>query len=151
MVAIKGGTALEKRLRELAANVTKPAHLSVGFLEDATYPSGERVAAIAAIQEFGAPARKIPPRPFFRSMIAEKSPGWGDAIAGVLKANNFDATRTMQQVGAGIKGQLQQSIASFDSVPLSRKTIAAKGFDKQLVDTGHMLNSVDFTVTGDDE
>jgi hypothetical protein len=144
MVALKGGTALEARLKELAAKVTKPANLSVGFLENSTYPDGTSVPMVAAINEFG--TRKQPPRPFFRNMIADKSPKWGDAIADLLKANDFDATKTMQQTGAGIKGQLQESITTFDSVPLSPKTIAAKGFDKQLVDTSVMLNSIDFKV-----
>ncbi|MGE8129012.1 hypothetical protein ACQKQD_18725 [Methylobacterium sp. NPDC080182] len=146
MVAIKGGSALEKRLAELATKVTKPANLSVGFLQNSTYPDGTSVPMVAAIQEFGAAARKIPPRPFFRNMIAAKSPGWGDAIADLLKANDYDATRTMQQTGAGIKGQLQQSIVDTNAPALSPATVARKGSEKPLVDTGHMLNSVDFKV-----
>lgn len=144
MVAFKGGTALEKRLSELAAKVTKPANLSVGFMDAATYPDGTSVPLVAALNEFG--GTKRPPRPFFRNMIADKSPQWGDAIAGLLVRNNYDATRTMEQMGAGIDGQLKQSIADFDSVPLSPKTVAAKGFDKQLVDTGVMLASTSFKV-----
>ena len=146
MVTIKGGTALEKRLSELAAKVSRPANLSVGFIKNSSYPDGTSVPMVAAIQEFGAPARKIPPRPFFRNMIADKSPGWGDAIAGVLVANNYDATRTMEQVGAGIKGQLQQSIVDTNAPALSPATVARKGSAKPLVDTGQMLNSVDYKV-----
>lgn len=146
MVTIKGGSALEKRLSELAAKVSRPANLSVGFIENSTYPDGTSVPMVAAIQEFGAPARKIPPRPYFRSMIADKSPGWGDAIAAVLEANDYDATRTMEQVGAGIKGQLQQSIVDTNAPALSPATVARKGSEKPLVDTGQMLNSVDYKV-----
>jgi hypothetical protein len=146
MVTIKGGSALEKRLSELAAKVSRPANLSVGFIENSTYPDGASVPMVAAIQEFGAPARKIPPRPYFRNMIADKSPGWGDAIAAVLKANGYDATRTMEQVGAGIKGQLQQSIVDTNAPALSPATVARKGSAKPLVDTGQMLNSVDYKV-----
>lgn len=146
MVAFKGGTALEKRLSELAAKVTKPANLSVGFLADSTYPDGTPTAMVAAIQEFGAPAKKIPPRPYFRTMVADKSPAWGDAVAKLLAANGYDATRTMELMGAGIKGQLQQSIVDTNSPALSPRTVKQKGFEKPLVSTGHMLNSVDFTV-----
>ncbi|AYO83580.1 hypothetical protein [Methylobacterium brachiatum] len=146
MVTIKGGSALEKRLSELAAKVSRPANLSVGFIENSTYPDGTSVPMVAAIQEFGAPARKIPPRPYFRNMIADKSPGWGDAIAAVLEANGYDATRTMEQVGAGIKGQLQQSIVDTNAPALSPATVARKGSAKPLVDTGQMLNSVDYKV-----
>lgn len=146
MVAIKGGSALEKRLSELAAKVSRPANLSVGFIENSTYPDGTSVPMVAAIQEFGAPARKIPPRPYFRNMIADKSPGWGDAIAAVLEVNGYDAIRTMEQVGAGIKGQLQQSIVDTNAPALSPATVARKGSAKPLVDTGQMLNSVDYKV-----
>jgi hypothetical protein len=144
MVAFKGGTALEARLKELAAKVTKPANLSVGFLENSSYPDGTSVPMVAALAEFG--TRKQPARPFFRDMIADKSPQWGDAIAGLLKSNDYDATKTMAQMGAGIDGQLKQSIADFDRVPLSPKTIAAKGFDKQLIDSGVMIASTGFKV-----
>lgn len=144
MVAFKGGSALEKRLSELAAKVTKPANLSVGFMEGATEADGTSVPLVAALNEFGGPKR--PARPFFRDMIADKSPQWGDAIAALLVRNNYDATRTMEQMGAGIDGQLKQSIADFDRVPLSPKTIAAKGFDKQLIDSGVMAASTSFKV-----
>lgn len=146
MVSIKGGSALEARLKELSAKVSKPATLSVGFISNATYPDGTSVALVAALNEFGVPSRKQPPRPFFRSMIADKSPGWGKAIGNLLAANGYDATRTMEQVGAGIDGQLKQSIADFDAVPLSPRTIAAKGTDKQLVETGVMIASTSWVV-----
>lgn len=146
MVTVKGGMALQRRLGELAAKVGSGPTLSVGFLEGATYPDGTSVPMVAATQEFGAPARNIPPRPFFRQTIAEHSPSWGDAIAKLLVSNNYDVVRTLQQTGEGIKGQLQETIVKFDSVPLSPKTIKAKGFDKQLIDTSNMINSVEWTI-----
>lgn len=178
MVAIKGGEALEKRLNELAKKVDKPANLSVGFLSDATYENGESVAKIAAIQEFGAPKAGIPPRPFFRNMVAAKSGQWPDAIANLLKATDYDATKTMMQVGEGISGQLRQSIVDTSEPPLSVLTLMARKWKsdnpdeamtrtvleqlraslskgppdlggvstKPLVESGNMLNSIDYTV-----
>ena len=70
---ISTGPGLRKRLSEIARGLDKAAKVRIGFLENATYPDGKPVAMIAAIQEFGAPARNIPPRPFFRQMIAAKS------------------------------------------------------------------------------
>ena len=52
----------------------------------------------------------------------------------------------MGQVGALIAGQLQKSINETNNPPLSPRTIARKGFDKPLIDTGHMWNSVNFEV-----
>jgi len=146
MAVIKGGDKLSAKLRELSEKVRNPGTLQVGFLENATYPDGTSVAYVAAIQEFGAPAAGILPRPYFRTMVAEKSPTWGKAIGDLLVNNDYDATRTLELTGQGVKGQLQQSIVDFDSVPLAPATVAAKGNDKQLVDTGHMLNSVDYRV-----
>jgi hypothetical protein len=144
--SISGGSKLEAYLRNLAKKTDKSATLRVGFLEGATYPDGTSVPMVAAIQEFGAPSKGIPPRPYFRRMIAEKQDTWGPAIADLLKANDYDAEKTLNMAGAGIKGQLQQSIRDLTSPPLSPKTVKRKGFDKPLVDTGHMLNSVDYDV-----
>lgn len=97
--------------------------LKVGFLEGSTYPDGTPTATVAAIQNFGAPARGIPPRPFFTNMIKEKSPRWASALAALLKRNNWDVEKTLNQMGAGIKGQLQQSIADTNAPPLSDITL----------------------------
>ena len=81
MATMQGGKDLEAKLRALAQKVASPATLRVGFLEGATYPDGKPVAMIAAIQDFGAPRAGIPPRPFFRNMIAAKKGEWPGAIA----------------------------------------------------------------------
>jgi len=127
--------------------VSKPATLRVGFLENAKYPDGTPVAMIAAIQDYGAPNAGIPPRPFFRNMIAAKSPEWPAAIAQLLKDNNLDAVKALDQTGFAIEGQLRESIQQTNAPPLAPSTIARKGFDKPLIDTGHMYNSVDHEVT----
>jgi hypothetical protein len=177
MVALKGGDKLEAYLSDLAAKVSEPGTLRVGFLEDATYPNGTPVAMVAAIDEFGAPNAGIPPRPYFRHMIADKSPEWGPAIGNILPGEDYDATKTLDIVGEGIAGQLRQSIIDTNSPPLSPVTLmlrkmrsenqslvvtgatvgeaarrVASGEStagvsaKPLVDSGHMLNSVDHDV-----
>lgn len=92
----------------------------------------------------------IPPRPFFRLMIASKSPGWGASMAKVLKAADCNLDTALGRMGEGIRGQLQGSIRDFTSPANAASTIAAKGFNKPLIDTGHMLNSVDYEVTKGD-
>lgn len=141
MARIRGGDKLEAALAKIAKNVTKAAVVEVGFLEDATYPDGTSVAMVAAIQEFGAPKANIPPRPFFRGMIQDKSPEWPVLIAKELKATDYDAAVTLSRIGDYMVGELQEAINEFDGVPLSPRTIAEKGSDKQLVDTKVMLRS----------
>jgi hypothetical protein len=146
MATLKGGTKLDAALSAIAAKISRPAMLKVGFLSGAAYPDGTSVALVAAVNEYGSPSRGIPPRPFFRGMIAEKSSGWPAAVATNLKAKDYDVDATLRIVGEGIKGQLQTAITEFSGVPLAPATVAAKGSTKQLVDTAQMLNSVDYTV-----
>ena len=122
-ITISGGAKLEARLKELSKKVAKKATLRVGFLEGATYPDGTPVATVAAIQEYGAPKVGIPPRPFFRSMVAAKKGAWGDALARSLVAADYDATQALDLVGEGIQGQLQESITNLDEPALSPVTL----------------------------
>jgi hypothetical protein len=146
MASLTGGTKLEAHLKGMAALVTNAQEVKVGFLAGATYPDGKPVAMIAAIQDFGAPGAGIPPRPFFRNMIADKQREWPKAIADLLVANGYDAAKTLDQTGQAVAGQLRQSIRDTNQPPLAAGTIRRKGFDTPLVDTGHMLNSVDHEV-----
>jgi cobalamin biosynthesis Co2+ chelatase CbiK len=89
----------------------------------------------------------IPARPFFRSMIAQKSGKWASGIARQLKATNYDVDKTLTLTGESIKGQLQQSIRDFSNPPNAKSTVRKKGFNDPLIDTGHMLDSVDYEVS----
>lgn len=146
MASLKGGDKLNTALANLAAKVKKPGTLRVGFLGGASYPDGKPVAMIAAINEYGAPSRGQPPRPFFRRMIAAKQKEWPEAIKNLLIANDYDAIKTLDVAGAAIAGQLRQSIVDLTDPPLAEGTIKRKGFDKPLVDSGVMLKSVDHEV-----
>lgn len=142
MVTFRGGQKLDGYLTELAKDLTNASEVRVGLLAGSTYPDGTSVPLIAAINEFGAPSRGQPPRPFFRNMITAKSGGWGDGVAQALAATDNDARKALEIAGEGIKGQLAQSIVDLVSPPLAPSTIARKGFDKPLIDSGHMLNSI---------
>lgn len=146
MASVKGGDLFDRALQDLAKKLDGQPHVRVGFLEGSTYPDGTSTPMVAAILEFGAPARKIPPRSFFRSMVAEKSPAWPKAIGDLLVRNSYDTKKTLAQAGEAIAGQLRESISTFTSPPLAPSTVARKGFDKPLIDTGHLLASVSYEV-----
>lgn len=129
------------RLQQLAAKMS--GRVEVGFLEGATYPDGTPVAAVAFWNEFGASG---PPRPFFRTMIAEESPGWGDKVAALAKSTNNDGPKVLALMGEDIQGALIQSINDLTSPPLAESTIERKGFDKPLIDSSHMVNSTGYRV-----
>lgn len=122
-VGLKGGDALMRRLKEMADKVGDGGTLRTGFLENATYPDGTPVAYVAAIQEFGSPEKGIPPRSFFRTMIAAKQKDWPRALGALAKNNDYDIDKALGQMGEGIKGQLQESIREVDGPALSPVTL----------------------------
>lgn len=146
MTTFSGGAALEAKLDELAEKLGDGKTLRVGFLEGATYHDGQSVPMVAAANEYGDPAMNRPPRPFFRNMIAEKSPEWPHDIAKIAEATGYDAETMLGLMGEHIKGQLQGSIRDLMEPALSPVTIAKKGFSKPLIETSHMLNSVDYDI-----
>lgn len=152
MATINGGKKLQEALDAIAKSVTKAATLKVGFLEGATYPDGTSVPMVAALLEFGHwydtrdGRKQAGPWPYFRNMVAAKSPEWPDAIGNLLIANKYDADKTLHQAGMAIKGQLQQSIRDTNSPALKPSTIERKGFAKPLIETSHLINSVDYQV-----
>ena len=145
MAVLSGGQNVERYFRALAQKVRRGGTLEVGFMSGATYPDGTPVPLVAALNEFG--HGKVPPRPSFRNMIAAKSSTWGPAAARVLAQSNYDVRVTLDLVGQGIAGQLQQSIRDLWAPPLAPSTVRRKGFSKPLIDTGQMLNSVTYRVT----
>lgn len=176
MATFTGGEKLKAYLAKLSEQVSRPGTLRVGFLEGATYPAGsakalkarykKRKAAgaikgdegemsvpmVAALNEFGGMVKSKSgsyyrlPRPFFRRMIAAKSTEWGTSLAEILKVNDCNTRKSLLLMGEGIKAQLVESINELVSPPLAPSTVAAKGFDKPLIDSGHMLASVDYDV-----
>lgn len=148
MASVSGGDKLAKVLADIG-NKIQGKKLKVGFLSGATYPDGTPVAQVAAENEFGTDT--IPTRPFFRSMIAKHSGTWGVQLAKAMSHYNEDADKALGLMGEVIKGQLQDEIVQFSTPANAPSTIAAKGFNNPLIDTGHMRNSVDYVVGGDSD
>lgn len=172
---LSGGKELERRLAEIAAKVARGGTLRVGFLEGATYPDGTPVAMVAAVNNYGSPAKGIPARPFFSEFIRKNAPQWGEKLARVLEQNGWDVNKALNLMGAGMVGQLQQEIVNTNTPANSATTNLLKQrfptggytFDdllqawgdvaagetapagKPLVWTGQMLNSVDYEVEDD--
>lgn len=140
---LSGGDKLMKKLEEIVEKMGGGA-VSVGFLEGATYPDGTPVAAVAFWNEYGKPGQ--PPRPFFRQMIAKEAPTWPGKMAALAKATDYDGDRVLGLMGEDIQGALKQSINEFQSPGLAESTSDAKGFDKPLIDTAQMINSIGYEV-----
>ena len=146
MATVKGGEKLVVALEKLAQKLSGARAVRVGFFEGSTYPDGTSTPMVAAIQNYGAPAAGIPPRPFFSNVVARGRKQWAEKVRMLLKSADYDTARTLTLMGEGIKGEIQKEINSGSFTPLLPATVRRKGFDKPLIDTGHMLNSVDFEV-----
>lgn len=101
------------------------------------------VATIAARNEFG--GGSTPARPFMRNTIAKESPQWGKVMASLAVASGFKGAIVLKQMGELIRDQFVKAIVDWpaDNAPL---TVAIKGFNKGLIDSGVMQRSVDYEV-----
>lgn len=88
----------------------------------------------------------IPARPYFRGMIAKNKGEWPADLGKIIKAANYDSTVALGRLGKHVAEQLQESIRDFSDPGNAKSTIAKKGFDKPLVESAHMQNSVDSEV-----
>ena len=141
-MAVTGGDKLAAKLKEITARLGHNPEVHVGFLEGSTYSDGTSLPMVAALDEFGVPSHGQPPRPFMRNTVAKHKAEWPKATAKLLKANDYDIAKTFELVGEGIKGQMQQEITDFKDPPNAPSTIARKGFDKPLIDSSFMRNSI---------
>lgn len=149
--------------------------VKAGFFKDATEADGTPVAAIAAVQEFGAVvpghgeqsghAVVIPPRPFLRQTVASHRTAWSRLLAQSLKASLRSGaggtqaslqtlvkrlstpTQALTSVGQAMQNDIVQTLRQTHTPPNAPATIRHKGFDKPLEETGTLENSVMFQVS----
>ena len=81
-----------------------------------------------------------------RQSIARHSGEWPNVVGVLLVTNGYDATKTLSQMGEGIKGQIQEGIKQVIGPPLKPAMIKKKGFATLLIDSSVLLNSVDWKV-----
>lgn len=151
-VNVRGLERIEKRLKEL-----RGARLRVGVLSndqhDPDNPIG--LAELAAIHEFGSPAANIPERSFIRRTFREKRPELLDVVRKVAKGTvkgKITAERGLNLLGAWLAAEVKKTVTDGPHIPppLQPETIARKGSDRPLVDTGRLVDAITWDiVTGD--
>lgn len=145
-VAIKGMGSLQAKLKNISKSYASNKQVRAGFLEGATYPDGTPVALVAAVHEFGAPAKGIPVRPFMRTAIAQNKGKWSEQLArGIEATGNVEGA--LGFVGVEMASDIRNSIRDEEFTALKPATVNRKGFATPLIDTAHMVNSVDHDVT----
>ena len=132
-----------KRDGSLSAALSKykdmNASVRVGVLENATYPDGTPVAMVAFWNEYG--TRTSPVRAFFRTTVSENKKNWVLSVQNLMKMHN-NPKQVMGLIGVHMQEQIVQSINTWSDPPNSAYTIAKKGFDKPLVETGLLMRSI---------
>lgn len=130
----------------------------VGWFPSAVYEGGAPVAGVAYVQEFGSPARGIPPRLGLRSTAEEKRQDWAETAKGAARAaalGKLPAENMMPAVCLAAEGAVRARITKVNSPPLKQSTIDARkrrlanggagaqaSIAKPLVDTGILLNTL---------
>lgn len=135
-----GGDALNAKIKELSGLISNASGLQVGYFAGSTEtrsPDDLPSATAAFWAEYG--TKTEPPRPTFRTMIADQSPGWGNLLEVSLKRTGFDASQALEIVGIDIAGALQDQISNTFSPALSPITVMLRHMrseDQSLIVTG---------------
>lgn len=150
----RGLAALAQRLAEAAGF----KGVRVGILADA--PEAGRgdsgpasLVEVAAINEFGAPGAGIPARPFIRGTVDSQQAEIRRSqatLARAVIAGRITPLQALQQIGARVKGMIQQAIARGGDPPFepnAPSTLEAKApKTKPLIDTGTLRSAIAFEV-----
>lgn len=162
MARVKVDRAALKTLRKSVAGADG-IKTTTGWFESAKYDDGVPVAGIAAQNEFGNPKLNIPPRPFVRPTVDEKSAEWDELLKQGAKAV-FEGRRTMVQVmqALGLKSaaDIKNAIASYSGTPLADSTVRARmrkkadgktvgSLTKPLVEEAIMINTITSETTNE--
>lgn len=132
--------------------------VKAGILEGATNnETGESVAEYAAHNEFG--SRDIPSRPFLRKTYDDKESSWVQGLGNAL--TRLPPAKALKMLGIRMQDDIVATIKSNMPPRNSAATIArkTKGVTRggqtvgshnpgTLIDTGSMINSVNYEVFG---
>ncbi len=143
--------SIEKKVNEKLANKLKKMiddskkELRVGFLEGSYYPDSDKTTAeVAALNEYG--HEEVPPRPFMKQTIDANNKKWMEIFEKKLKDFDYNIEKTLNFLGLIAMGNVKETILKGNFAPLSAETIKKKGHSKPLIDTTHMLNSVEYEI-----
>ncbi|MBE6725088.1 MAG: hypothetical protein E7576_07865 [Ruminococcaceae bacterium] len=119
--------------------------IHVGFQRGkGVYENGADVADVAMYNEFG--TSKIPPRPFmeqsFKRHEVEYVEECENIFNAMIKGQKTDSL--IRKFGAKVKQDIVDEIELGQFVPNAPSTVAKKGFNKPLYETGLMEKSISY-------
>ncbi|HXS93031.1 MAG TPA: hypothetical protein VN736_00410 [Candidatus Limnocylindrales bacterium] len=124
----------------------------VGIPANKTLRKGGKInnASLLFILSKGSPINHIPPRPVLEPSIEENkkiiAPHLGAAAKAILDKRPDQAQRELELAGTLASDAAKRYITSGELAPNAPSTIARKGSDQPLIDTGALRRSITFVV-----
>ena len=141
-----------KRIWRAIRAAKRNSYVAVGIpqSEEKYKDSPYTVAEIAAVHEFGSSDGHIPERSYIRSTLDENRGAYLTSLAETAKTavdKGLPATKTaLGRLGARVSADIKRKITAFDSPPNAPSTIAKKGSDNPLIDTGTLRRAITWRV-----
>lgn len=132
------------------AGAKYPAEEHTNAKTGAKYPdarAGQPVASIAAALEYGHGQNH--PRPFMQQTVAEQRKAWSDAIVKLI-SDGMPVKEALMTVGQIMKEDIRDTINAWPA-DNSESWAEIKGFNKGLIQTGHLSNSIESAIYEKDE
>jgi len=148
----------DRKLRDLKRKADKMdhAHVKVGVLSskggDAKHVDSDfTLVELIAIHEFGSADGSIPDRAPIRITFEtnqEEMAKFTSALVRQMVEKGMELVRTLDLLGQKGVSEIKKTIThAYLPRPLKPDTIARKGSDRPLVDTGQLLNSIQYEVS----
>lgn len=142
----RGYRAFSEGIRALAEN---GIDLAVGLPKERTPPD---LIQIAAYNEFG--TKEIPARPFVRTTLDRNGTRYsrriadalGAAVDGWRRGGGDDLRLEVERIGREIASDMQGVIQNGIKPANAPSTVARKGSNRPLIDTGRLLRSITWIV-----
>lgn len=136
------GKRFEKMLKELAGKQVR-----IGFQRgEATEEDGTDVCDVAAWNELG--TVNMPSRPFLRKSVDENEQKINNFLKSQKRSllGGASADQILKEIGIFQKDLIQEKITEGSYEPNAPSTVAKKGSNKPLIDTGRMRQSVNYVI-----
>lgn len=130
--------------------------VQTGWFDSDKYPDGTSTAYVARIVNFGCVVKQngitiiIHARPFMQKAYANfvsNRKKLENGLAKKLIEGKITPEQALEQIGMAMEGCIVESIRDGEWIPNAASTIAKKGFDKPLIDSAHMWQTVNSKVS----
>lgn len=147
---LRGGKLSAQEFDRIKATFKNAPTVRIGVPQGAgRYKDGVHTATVAAVHEFGSADGRVPERSFLRATLNNMRDlilklyrkRFADVIDGGLSM-----THVQGEVGQLMEGAVTEYISTSIPPPNSKKTIAKKKSDTTLIDTGHLKQSIRYTL-----